>query len=46
MYNFGRSAKHFTLKYRLTSSTIYSMKPSFVISNEFTDENLPLQIVI
>ena len=22
------------------------MKPSFVISNKFTDENLPLQIVI
>ena len=27
-------------------STIYNLKPSFVISNKFTDENLPLQIVI
>ena len=24
----------------------YNMKSSFVISNKFTDENLPLQIVI
>ena len=37
--------KHFILKYR---STFYYLQHEsiFVISNKFTDENLPLQVVI